>query len=193
MARLGRGRPAALAVLAIALAVAVGGCGLIPGSDSSSPTPGAYTACVIPPSDFESVVRSLEETDALECYGDAELTFDAAWTGGPGGAIDCPPVEPEWFSCQSSVMITRPEGVAAVVLAATTGPNDLAMWVAVHPDSEIVRDQPWQGDARITGHFDDPAAQTCRYVVDSPDLPVSEAIDTCRHTFVVTALERGSP
>jgi hypothetical protein len=143
-----------------------------------------------PPADFEAFHEALEETDALECYGDAELTFDAFWSGGPGGAIDgpCLFLEPDWFGCGAWVELMPPEAEAKVVLAATTG-DLVSTWAAVHPDARLGMDRASHGNATVTGHFDDPAAQDCRFVPPVPDMTDDEAVDGCRHTFVVTVLE----
>jgi hypothetical protein len=47
-------------------------------------------------------------------------------------------------------------------------------------------------DVRVTGHFDDAAAQTCRDTEPEPGAetpaPAAEIIDRCRNTFVITAV-----
>jgi hypothetical protein len=158
------------------------------GSPDAGPSGSAAALCAIPPPDFEAYYLSLQEFDALECYGDVELMFDAFWGGGPGGAIDCPQVDPAWFSCSAFIEISPLQDEAAMILAATTG--DLMFGhVAVHPDAELGMDQFAQGNARLTGHFDDPAAQGCHYLNPGPDLTDDEAVYGCRHTFVVTVME----
>ena len=179
------------AVILVGLLVA--GCVSSPEGDSSvEPSSGASPSeaalCAVPPPDFESVYGSLQESDALDCYGDAELTFDAFWTGGPGGAIDCPGIDPSWLSCETSIEVTAPEDQAAIALAATSG-DDGSLWVAIHPDADMGEDPTWQGNARLTAHFDDPMAPDCTYRELAGDLTNEEAVDTCRHTLVVTVLE----
>jgi hypothetical protein len=178
---------------AILVTLLVAGCVSSPEGDSSvepssGASPSAGALCTVPPPDFESVYESLQENDPLDCYGDAELTFDAFWTGGPGGAIDCPGIDPSWLSCETSINVMPPEDQAAITLAATTG-DIIGLWVAIHPDADLGEDPSWQGNATLTAHFDDPSAADCTYRDLVGDLTNEEAVDSCRRTLVVTVLE----
>lgn len=166
------------------------------GSQRPTSSPGVTSSpvalCTVPPPDFESIYESLDGVDPLDCYGGAELTFDAYWSGGPGGAIDCPHVEPGWLSCESTILISPPLGESRIRLAATTGDEEKPMWVAIHPDARLGEDPwSWQGNATLTAHFDDPAALECHYEVEGGiyDLTNEEAIAGCRRTMVVTELQ----
>ena len=120
--------------------------------------------------------------DPVACYGDAPLTFDATWLG--GGEADCPTApEPAWLACSSFSM--RAPGDTRKV----GGPD---LFVAIHPSASLsIPNQPY-AQVRVTGHFDDPAAQTCRetQLGDAETLaPAADTIERCRRVFVVTEAE----
>jgi hypothetical protein len=78
-----------------------------------------------------------------------------------------------------------------IVLAATTGPNAAPwMFAAIHPETNVVAEDIIGRSLRITGHFDDPAAQTCRET-DAPfgeaTTPPQQVIAYCQRMFVLTA------
>jgi hypothetical protein len=117
--------------------------------------------------------------DPVACYGDAPLTFDATWLG--GGEADCPTApEPAWLACS-------PFGLQAPGDTRKVGPPEL--FVAIHPSARpSIAFEPY-AQIRVTGHFDDSAAQTCRDTRrgDAETLaPAAESIARCREEFVVT-------
>jgi hypothetical protein len=61
--------------------------------------------------------------------------------------------------------------------------------VAIHPSaSPSIALEPY-AQVRVTGHFDDPAAQTCHETLrgDAETIaPATETIARCRREFVVT-------
>jgi hypothetical protein len=61
--------------------------------------------------------------------------------------------------------------------------------VAIDPSVSLSFSEPY-AQVRITGHFDDPAAQTCRETAlgggSTTLAPAAETIERCRRTFVVT-------
>ena len=63
------------------------------------------------------------------------------------------------------------------------------LFVAIHPSASLsIPSEPY-AQVRVTGHFDDPAAQTCRetQLGDAETLaPAAETIERCRRMFVVT-------
>ena len=123
-----------------------------------------------------------EQSDPVACYGNAPLTFDATWLG--GGVADCPTApEPAWLAC--SAFSLQPAGDARKVGAPQ-------LFVAVDPSASLsVPSEPYP-QVRVTGHFDDPAAQTCRATEPFPGVspePVSVMIENCRRQFVVTQVE----
>ena len=141
--------------------------------------------CVTPPADINTLI-DLESTgsqdpsgDPVACYGDAPLTFDATWLG--GGEAECPAApEPAWLAC-SSFALQAPGDMRKM------GPAQL--FVAIHPSASLsIPSQPY-AQVRVTGHFDDPAAQTCRetQLGDAETLaPAADTIARCRRVFVVT-------
>jgi hypothetical protein len=107
------------------------------------------------------------------------LTFDATWLG--GGEADCPTApEPAWLAC-SPFSLRAPGDTRKV------GSPELI--VAIHPSASLPMAFDPYAQVRVTGHFDDPAAQTCRetQVGDAASLaPAAETIERCRRAFVVT-------
>ena len=156
-------------------------------SESAAPSPTAATelpaGCVNPPRDITTLIdqRGNPAADPVACYGDAPLTFDATWYG--GGVADCPSApEPAWLAC-SSFSLQQAGDTRKV------GAPQLS--VAVEPSMGVSLTGPY-AQVRVTGHFDDPAAQTC---VESQPIPGESArptvdvIDRCRSIFVVTHVE----
>jgi hypothetical protein len=118
--------------------------------------------------------------DPVACYGDAPLTFDATWYG--GGVADCPSApEPAWLAC--SAFTLQAAGDTRKVGAPQLG-------VAVDPSASLSIPAEPYAQVRVTGHFDDPAAQTCRetQLVGGAETlaPAAEIIERCRRTLVVT-------
>jgi hypothetical protein len=151
---------------------------------SPTPTASLPAGCVNPPTVttlgdlLESQDLSTDPLgDPVACYGSAPLTFDAAWWG--RGEVDCPTApEPAWLAC--SAYSLRPFG--------DTRKFAPELFVAVPPS--VRASLPKQlSNIRVTGHFDDPAAQTCRET-NQPDAqslaPVAVIVEGCRRTFVVT-------
>jgi len=182
---------AVAAVVAVAAFISFGVSNLISNvgtspSPSASAEPTASADCVNPPTDITTLI-DLQSTgpldpagDPVACYGNAALTFDATWYG--GGVADCPSApEPAWLAC--SAFSLQPFGDTRKLGAPQ-------LWVAVDPSVSFGPSEPY-AQVRVTGHFDDPAAQTCRDTQpmpgESPGLrPVAVAIEGCRRTFVVT-------
>jgi hypothetical protein len=160
-----------------------------PTSPSHSPTP--LADCVNPPT-VATLVDLLQSQDLstdplgdpLACYGSAPLTFDAVWRG--GGEVDCPTApEPAWLAC------------SAYSLQAFGDTRKLApeLFVAVPPSVRASLPKPFS-NIRVTGHFDDPAAQTCRET-NQPDAqslaPVAVIVEGCRRAFVITKVVQLRP
>lgn len=138
---------------------------------SPSATPAAF--CVEPPLDLALLIRA----DPVACFGNASLTVDGEVIA---GVADCPvtvTVEPVWLYCPQTLLgligETRKLGVPQLALA-------------VDPTSGVSLPGP-NTNVRITGHFDDPAAQTCQ-ATDAPsgEAPEPRNVERCRATFVVT-------
>ena len=133
----------------------------------------------------------INQTDPVACYGDAPITVDAEVVG--VGAIDCAPMVPAWMACGAWVAlqpIAPQAGTTGFVLAATSGSRQ--MFAAIHPETALQASDIMGRSLRITGHFDDPAAQTCRQtapIFDQATVPPPD-ISSCRNLFVLTGFEQ---
>jgi hypothetical protein len=159
-----------------------------PAVDFANRTPSPE--CFNPPPEVRAVIQ---QTDPLACYGGTDLTFEGRVVG--PGVIDCPGIlQPAWFRCDRWVAIEPLPGTArhGIVLAATSGTTNPSMFATLHPDTALSSIDLMDRSLRITGHYDDPAAQTCRYdpwmPPDEPPSP-EDTIRSCRNTFVITAVE----
>jgi hypothetical protein len=154
----------------------------------ATPPPG----CVNPPTDVTTLV---DQTDPLSCYGNADLTFDAHLTS--AGAADCPGgLEPAWLSCTGLVLLNPLRGTSRqpeylLVARSQTDP----LYAVIHPDIEALRSHVIDTLIHLTGHYDDPAAQSCRYTSwpDANPPSADQVIHQCRSTFVITAVELLKP
>ncbi len=158
-------------------------------SESAAPSPTATATlpagCINPPTDITTLI-DLQSTgpldpagDPVACYSNAPLTFEATWYG--GGVADCPSApEPAWLACSSFSL--QAAGDSRKVGAPQ-------LFVAVEPSVSFSPSEPY-AQVRVTGHYDDPAAQTCRETALGGDAttlaPAAETIESCRRTFVVT-------
>lgn len=148
---------------------------------SLSPAIGCLTA----PPDVELLAHL---TDPAACVGDASLTFDARLVP---AIADCPiVVEPTWLACPQALLTQVDE----------TRKVDVPFeWsVAVDPPSAVNLADLAGQNVRLTGHFDDPAAQTCHETERAPQLggtpePVADTIARCQRTFVVTQMVALAP
>ncbi|HEY8921362.1 MAG TPA: hypothetical protein VIN32_01915, partial [Candidatus Limnocylindria bacterium] len=103
------------------------------------------------------------------------------WLG--GGAADCPGgPEPAWLAC--SPFILQAAGDTRKIGAPQ-------LFVAVDPAASLsIPSEPFP-QVKVTGHYDDPAAQTCRETQPIPGesaRAAPEFILACRQTFVVTGV-----
>jgi hypothetical protein len=196
---------AVTAVIAIAVLVGLQFGNLVPDVGQSSPSPSVVSTpstsatpsaeptgslpagCVNPPTDITTLI-DLQSTgpldpagDPVACYGNAPLTFDATQLG--GGVADCPAApEPAWLACSS---------LSLQAAGDTRKVGAPQLFVAVEPSVTVSGSEPFL-QVRVTGHFDDPAAQTCRETQlggGAQSLaPAAETIERCRRTFVITEL-----
>jgi hypothetical protein len=155
-------------------------------SPSASPSSTPVAGCINPPTDITTLIE-MQSTgpldpvgDPVACYGNDPLTIDATWLG--GGVADCPNApEPAWLAC--SAFSLQAAGDTRKV-----GAPHLS--VGVDPSASLsIPSEPF-AQVRVTGHYDDPAAQTCHETALGGDAatlaPAAETIDRCRRTFVVT-------
>jgi hypothetical protein len=160
--------------------------GLPSSSQAASGSPSAVTlpslspalGCLDSPPDVNVLY---DQTDPAACFGNAPLTFDGILSA--AGVVDCPGShEPAWIYCPADGNVQA--------LGETRKVGAPFLLVAVDPTGGVSLSQYSLGtNVRITGHFDDPAAQTCREVEPIPGespRPASEMIQVCRQTFVVT-------
>lgn len=161
-------------------------------SEVSTPTPSATPSavpsaslppgCVNPPTDITTLYdqRTDPAGDVVACYGNAPLTLDAYVTG--GGVVDCPgSVEPAWLYC--------PDDGQLQLVGETRKLGAPFLLVVVDPASGVSLTEYLDTNVRVTGHFDDPAAQSCREIEPFPGespRPAVGVIENCRITFVVT-------
>jgi hypothetical protein len=182
-------RVAALAaVIALAVLVSLQFRNLLPDvgpppspSEVSTPSP-LPAGCVNPPADITELFdQEIDPAgDVVACYGNAPLTLDAQLSG--LGVVDCPmSPEPAWLACSS---------YSLQLVGETRKVGAPFLQVAVDPASDVAT--RWEGgtNARVTGHYDDPAAQTCHETVLGGGAetlaPVAVTIEQCRRTFVIT-------
>lgn len=119
----------------------------------------------------------------LSCFGGSTITFDATVSK---PIQDCgvgPRVSPTWF-CFPGVFLAVPNAAPDSGLGALD-----AYW---SPASGLTpKSFPPGKTVRITGHFDDPAASSCRVTSvpkgQSPE-PHAAPVLGCRETFIVTAV-----
>lgn len=150
-------------------------------SPTAIPTP---SDCVNPPVDILSLSS---QADPVACYGNESATVDGYLTR--VGAIDgpCLFIEPAWLSCGSWIR-----------LSATAADSATLFFAAIHPSAGTITEvlDTLGGlmgmNVHVTGHFDDPAAQNCRYVEGSgfprEEFTTAELVQSCRATFVVTTI-----
>jgi hypothetical protein len=164
-------------------------------SPTALPTPSDRTPspeCIHPPVD---VLTLAYQSDPVACYGNTPLTVDGYLTS--PGVIDgpCAFVEPAWLSCNSWVeldVVRTTAATTSIILAyVSTGNTSYPFFAAIQPTAGP-RDQFMDRNVRVTGHFDDPAARTCRFVAgsgfsDAPN-PATDLISSCRRIFVVTTI-----
>lgn len=149
------------------------------------PTASVAAGCVNPPDILDLIAPERSQAvDPVTCYGDAPLTFDAQWVN--PGIADCPTApEPAWLACSGYTL-------RAVGETGKVGVPEL--FVAIHPSLTTLPDAG--SNIRVTGHFDDPAAQDCHDTFALPDAspePVEVIVARCQRQLVITALEELQP
>ena len=189
--------------LTVCIALSQAACAAEPGPSSqggaaspqgSLPTGPARTPspeCINPPLDLLTLIN---QTDPVACYGDTPLTVEAEVVH--VGAIDCAPIEPAWMGCSAWVAlqpIAVQSSTAGFILAKTSGPPGLPqLFAAIHPETALEWSDIMGRSLRITGHYDDPAAQTCRQtepIFDQVTPPPPDS-SSCRNLFVLTGFDQ---
>jgi hypothetical protein len=180
-------RRAGIASFAVGFLIVACSAQPTPGLSAATETPASTVPadCVIPPPDLETIIEASQRGEAAACYTGLDLQFDALWTS--AGVVDCPgQIEPAWLYCPADVALELP------LLGSPRPKLGRALLLAVVPPASGISAERYFGiDVRVVGHFDDPAAQTCRIVSDGAiDQP---AVDLCRATFVVTGVSPLGP
>ena len=135
----------------------------------------APETCPTLPDDVDRLGVIPEEL-LIHCFGSSELSFehDANVYCLPADAL---PIEPAWLSSGCGYLSGDACGWCGLNLAIKPGSGVL-------PSEEVAR---WS----LRGHFDDPAAASCRATGPIVGDPSAEAIVFgCRTTFVLTSLRR---
>jgi hypothetical protein len=179
---------------------------------TSTPDAGGspLVSCLGPRPDLAAIL-AVDPGQRLTCFGRADVTFLAA-VAAP--TVDCVPVqvEPAWLWCPPAAFLAVP-GVAGLrpktdpltwasrsaltadmfLLAAAGAPM---LEVHVAPSSALDQTQLVPGAiVLVSGHFDDPAAATCRVVAVQPGWrspTPAEVVLACREAFVATSVGPGS-
>ncbi len=151
---------------------------------SSSPIVGA-TSTPDAPCEAEEVelafILSMEPTERLACFGADEVRFEAYYpqSFGAGG---CPGDEiagDGWL---------RPCVLEGIVVYPQPGDAN-GLLVHLHPDMGVPIGTVPHSWLTIQGHFDDPAAQTCRKVTGGAAVEDPAFIEACRQEFVATEID----
>ena len=131
------------------------------------------------------------------CFAGRDVTVVGWWDKPPAIGLLPPGIEPAWIGdlpSGPSVLWQIPPAMSAD--QACTASDCTWLGVAVDPASSLTL--PTSGWSRITGHRDDPAAETCRWMYpagtpDSERQPDSWARQHCRSAFVITSVAPASP
>lgn len=143
------------------------------------PNPSADDCPAIPTDYLEFMV--VDSAGVVSCYGDAPMTFQAfsvACDDCAGPAEGNP--QPAW--------LLNPNKNQLYLSPQEANGN---WWSSVVLGPSLKPDPAWTGSlVELTGHFDDPAASTCRFDLTADSLSYwtgpHTVIDGCRTTFVVT-------
>jgi hypothetical protein len=176
---------------------------VVPAAAGPSPALAATTPCVAgnptladlelaAADDYEGPLAAKYDTDpmlmsesALDCYGNRTLRF-VAYVRDPGavGWTYTFGLQPAWFRGTAFFV------AATADLAPGRGPITA---LAVPPDLGDLQAKHVGHWVTVTGHFDDPAAQTCVASGEAGVAPTAaEAVEICRSTFVVASVARTS-
>lgn len=125
--------------------------------------------------DLDGFLR-LSPEERLACYGGRTISFRAGEDGGCGAAGGLPVgFEPRWLRSESGCGFGGEQ------------PGDIWLSLRFPPGAS----QAYRPGDEVTGHFDDPAAETCVGTANYPGVvPPSraEAVALCRTEFVVESV-----
>lgn len=160
-------------------------------SASIEPTPSASDVPSSSPSQSEQpctdtvtleLLVAVDPPRRLECFGNTDITFEGFRTEvfGAGGCPGDQIAGEDWL---------RPCVEEGILIAPALGRAD-GLLVHLHPDSGLTLDTiPTGIQLTVTGHFDDPAAQDCRLLVDGAEVIDAGFVEACRTEFVATTIE----
>lgn len=172
---------------AVATSSSTPGSGATPSAaltpDGPDRTPSAI--CINPPTGIPDLAY---QSDPLACYGGEDVTVEGYLQG--MGAVDCGPLEPAWMACERTVELRPLETASSTGIVLVARGTIPLMTAVLHPSLGLYPDDVIGDAMQITGHYDDPAALTCRYTDQeaAPEDPEA-AVQDCRHRFVIVALQ----
>ena len=112
---------------------------------------------------------------ALACFSRDSIAVEGFYSTLPEGiGFSCPGIEPDWLTCSLETLTSTADGPGIRVRVPPT--------LAMPPRGQRIV---------VTGHFDDPAAQTC-LPADSAYVGELQAIFYCRTQFVIDAARPAS-
>ncbi len=177
----------------------------VPASATPVPSPSASTlidaaGCPIPPVDLATTRDLARAGRAVRCFGSGSLTFRAyvPTTEGLGGT-SASRMTPAWLADDWTGVILQPGPLTeqdqdawlvvrvapSLGRCAITDEGDPACPFGPHLDGYVV----------VTGHFEDPAATTCKSAPwaagQDPGPSKAKMVARCRARFVVTKVEAG--
>lgn len=133
----------------------------------------------------------LVQQDRLRCVGKTEITIEGRT--GQLGRVPFYDVNPAWYGTNAGppILAMFDPGPIRFGPGATLGPDAAGAWIEPQVPPAVAP-LPLGLFVRVTGHFDDPSAATCRRaeVGGFPGMPVEAAADSvqwCREQFVVTS------
>ena len=179
--------------------------------ETATPGPSSSSAPACPGSPTPlAAILALSRDERLSCFGGSTITFRAVVVPTD---VSCHPVtvEPAWLWCPPAAFLAAPPtaatdpGPGVGLAAAPSSPRGdgfvfvslgVAMLeaylapAAASASAQLVPD----GTILVTGHFDDPAALTCRVVsvAESPSPSPAEVVQGCRASFVITGVKSGT-
>ena len=182
-----------------------------PEAATAAPSSSSAVAC---PGSLETLaaILALSRDQRLSYFGGSTINFRAVVVP---GSVDCIPVtvKPAWLWCPPAALLAAPPtaatdpGLGSGLAVDPSTPRgggfvfassaDVAMLEAyLAPAAASARAQLVPGPTMlVTGHFDDPAALTCRVVsvgAGSPSPSPSDVVQGCRASFVITGVTAGS-
>ena len=148
--------------------------GWIAASDASGETVAPLAPRCPETPDFVNVSAMLDG-ERLACFGAEPITLDGSF-----GCIDCgsdgPGVfEPLWLAGPSAGPLGDPTNSGRPSISLHFAPT-----VEAPAEDSLVR---------VTGHFDDPAAETCEITFDGMPVAPEIAVELCRVRFVVDSFK----